>query len=142
LADQDWIGLAIFKNFADQDWIGFNFIGSGLDADWTISQSAHLWAIPHLYKQERIRPTSVERRLIRTHAVLGRAISGGWVPVLGMKVRSLVGLSNHSTFHWRSAHCAPRMLLLSDELMSCCVVGTEMSASNAPCIRTQWTGEC
>jgi len=20
LADQDWIGLAIFKNFADQDW--------------------------------------------------------------------------------------------------------------------------
>jgi len=22
LADQDWIGLMIFKNFADQDWIG------------------------------------------------------------------------------------------------------------------------
>jgi len=33
-ADQDWIGLMIFKNFADQDWIGFNFIGSGLDLDW------------------------------------------------------------------------------------------------------------
>jgi len=32
-ADQDWIGLMIFKNFADQDWIGFNFIGSGLDSD-------------------------------------------------------------------------------------------------------------
>jgi len=43
LADQDWIGQAIFKNFADQDWIGFNFIGSGLDSDWKISQSAHLW---------------------------------------------------------------------------------------------------
>jgi len=28
-ADQDWIGLMIFKNFADQDWIGFNFCGSG-----------------------------------------------------------------------------------------------------------------
>jgi len=41
LADQDWIGLMIFKNFADQDWIGFNFIGSGLDSDWKISQSAH-----------------------------------------------------------------------------------------------------
>jgi len=27
LADQDWIGPIIFKNFADQDWIGFNFIG-------------------------------------------------------------------------------------------------------------------
>jgi len=23
LADHDWIGLAIFKNFADQDWIQF-----------------------------------------------------------------------------------------------------------------------
>jgi len=42
LADQDWIGLMIFKNFVDQDWIGFNFIGSGLDSDWKISQSAHL----------------------------------------------------------------------------------------------------
>jgi len=31
LADQDWIGLNIFKNFADQGWIGFSFIGSGLD---------------------------------------------------------------------------------------------------------------
>jgi len=33
LADQDWIGLMIFKNFVNQDWIGFNFIGSGLDWD-------------------------------------------------------------------------------------------------------------
>jgi len=33
LADQDWIGLMIFKNFADQDWIRFNFIGSGLDSN-------------------------------------------------------------------------------------------------------------
>jgi len=33
LADQDWIGLMIFKNFVDQGWIGFSFIGSGLDAD-------------------------------------------------------------------------------------------------------------
>jgi len=33
LADQDWIGLVIFKNFADQDWIGIHFIGSGLDSD-------------------------------------------------------------------------------------------------------------
>jgi len=33
LADQDWIGLMIFKKFADQHWIGFNFIGSGLDSD-------------------------------------------------------------------------------------------------------------
>jgi len=26
--------------------------------------------------------------------------SGGWVPVSGMKMRSLVGLSVHSAFHW------------------------------------------
>jgi len=44
-ADQDWIGLMIFKNFADQDWIGFNFIESGLDSDWKMSQSVHLWYI-------------------------------------------------------------------------------------------------
>jgi len=45
LADQDWIGLMIFKNLVDQDWIGFNFIGSGLDSDWKISQSANLWKV-------------------------------------------------------------------------------------------------
>jgi len=42
LADQDWIGLMIFKNFAEQDWIGFNFFGSGLDSDRKFCQSAHL----------------------------------------------------------------------------------------------------
>ena len=30
----------------------------------------------------------------------------------------------HSAFHWWSAHCAARMLLLSDKLMSCCAAGT------------------
>jgi len=45
LADQDWIGLMIFKNFADLDWIGFNFFGSGLDSDWKICQSAHFWSV-------------------------------------------------------------------------------------------------
>jgi len=42
-ADQDWIGLMSFKNFAEQGWIGFNFCGSRLDSDWKISQSTHLW---------------------------------------------------------------------------------------------------
>jgi len=45
LADQDWIGLMIFKNFADQDWIGFSFCGSRLGSDWKICQSAHLCCI-------------------------------------------------------------------------------------------------
>jgi len=42
----------------------------------------------------------------------------------GIKIRNLVGLSAHSAFHWRSAHCAARMLLLSDKLMRCCTAGT------------------
>ena len=46
--------------------------------------------------------------------------SGRWVPVSGMKVRGLVGLSARSALHWLSAHCVARMLLLSDELMRCC----------------------
>jgi len=36
-ADQDWIGLMIFKNFADQDWIGLNLIGQ----DWTRTKKFH-----------------------------------------------------------------------------------------------------
>jgi len=40
-------------------------------------------AIPHLYKQERKRPTPVRRRLSRSHAVTGRAIPGGSVPSVG-----------------------------------------------------------
>ena len=62
--------------------------------------------------------------LSETQAVLGRVIPGGWVPVSGMKMRSLVGSSAHSAFHRWSAHCAARMLLLSDKLMSCCAAGT------------------
>jgi len=38
--------------------------------------------------------------LSETQAVLGRVIPGGWVPVSGMKIQSLVVLSNHSAFHW------------------------------------------
>jgi len=49
--------------------------------------------------------------------------SGGCVPVSGIKVQSLVGLSAHSAFHWRSTHCATHMLL-SENLTSCCAAGT------------------
>jgi len=54
----------------------------------------------NLYKHERKRPTLVRIWLSRTHALLGRVIPGGWVPVSGMKMRSLVGLSVHSAFRW------------------------------------------
>jgi len=33
IADQDLIGLIIFKYFADEGWIGFNYYGSGLNSD-------------------------------------------------------------------------------------------------------------
>ena len=41
----------------------------------------------------------------------------GWVPMSRMKVRSLVGLSAHSTFHWLFSQCTTRML--SHKLMIC-----------------------
>ena len=72
-------------------------------------------AIPHLYRRERKRPTPVRRRLRRTQALLGMVIPEVCVPVSGIEVRSLVGLS---------AHCAARMLLLSEKLVSCCAAGT------------------
>jgi len=54
----------------------------------------------------------------QTHAVLGRAIPGGRVPMLGMKAQNLVVFSNHSAFHWWSTQSAALLLSL-DELMSC-----------------------
>jgi len=82
-------------------------------------------AIPHLYKQEWKRLTPVRRRLGQTQALLGRVIPGWRVPVSGIKMRKLVGLSAHSAFHWWSAHHAAHMLLLSEKL-SClaCAAGT------------------
>ena len=83
--------------------------------------------IPHLCKQERKRPTLLKRRLSRTPTVLGKAIPGGWVPMSGMEVRSLVvlSLSNHSALHrWSAQSTTLMLLLLSDELTSCCVAGT------------------
>jgi len=50
-------------------------------------------AIPHLYRQERKRPTLVRRRLSWNQALLGRVIPGVCVLVSGIEVRSLVGLS-------------------------------------------------
>jgi len=74
-------------------------------------------------QQLRKRPPPVLRRLSRTQALLGRVVPGVCVPVSGIEVRSLVGLSAHSAFDWLSAQCTARMLLLSDEPMSCCAAG-------------------
>jgi len=82
--------------------------------------------IPHLCKQERKGPTPVRRQLSRTHAVLRRVIPGEWLPVSGMKVRSLAGLylSNRSTFYRWSSQCAARMLLSVEMMISCCAART------------------
>ena len=78
----------------------------------THSQAAEE-AITHLFKQEWKRPTPVRRRLSPTQALLGRAIPGVWVPMSGIKVRSLVAFSNHSAFHRWPAQSAARLLLSS-----------------------------
>ena len=81
-------------------WIGhWRTTGSTVCSSAPHSQATEE-AIPHLYKQERKRPTPVRRRLSWTQALPGRVIPGGWVPVSGMKMRSLVGLSVRSAFHW------------------------------------------
>jgi len=62
----------------------------GRSMDWTLEDNtwstvcssaphsqASEEAIPHLYKQERKRPTPVRRRLSRIQALLGRIIPGG-----------------------------------------------------------------
>ena len=51
-------------------------------------------AIPHLCKQEWKRLTPVRRWLSWIHAIFSTAILWGWVPMSGMKVQSLVVLSN------------------------------------------------
>jgi len=71
---------------------------NGLDIEGLHGQQSVLLhhthkATPHLYKHERKRPTPVRRRLSRNHAVLGRVIPGGWVPMSAMKVEF------HSALH-------------------------------------------
>ena len=46
------------------------------------------------------------------------------MPVSRMKLRRLIGMSNHFALHRCSAQSAVHMLLLSGELMSCCAAGT------------------
>ena len=97
-------------------------------------------AIPHLYKQEWKRPTSVRRCLSRTTALLGRAIPGGWEPVSGIKVRTLVVLSNHSTFGDPPERRTSIIVdIWTDELL--CGEYKWLSRFEAPCIPSRWTGE-
>ena len=71
--------------------------------------------------------------------------SRGWVLMSGMKVWSLVVFSYHSTLHRWSAQSAAR-LLMSDELMSCYVVGTNGCVDLRCCafaldghVRAEWS---
>ena len=78
--------------------------------------------IPHLYKQERKRPTLVWRRLNQIQRFLGGSFRGVGAGV-GDENAESCGLSVHSAFHWWSAHSAARMLL-AYKLMRCCAAGT------------------
>jgi len=75
----------------------------------------------HLYKQERKRPTLVQRRLSRTQALLGKVIQRG-CQCREWKCGGLWDCppTPHSIGDPRTA----RMLLLSDKLMRYCVAGT------------------
>ena len=101
-------------------------------------------AIFRLCKQKRKRPTPVRRRLSRTHHAVLAGLFQEWVPMSGMKVRSLVVLSNHSAFHRWSAKSAALLLLSSDEQMSCCVRRVQMGASIWDTVHSYRvsTGEC
>jgi len=69
------------------DWTLENNMVDGLF--FCANSQAAEQAIPYLYKQELKRPTPVRRRLSRTHAVLGRAIPGGWCRCQGWKYQPL-----------------------------------------------------
>jgi len=79
-------------------WIGH------LRTTWSAvcSSAPHSQAIegdvPHWYKQERKLPTPLQRRLSRTHAVLGRTFTGGWVPMSKMKVPNFLQLRHMGLF--------------------------------------------
>jgi len=105
------------------------------------SQAAEL-AIPHLYKQERKRPTPVRRRLSRTQAVLGRFAPG----CVG------AGVGDESTESCRVVRplCLPLVIRpvcrtyvvvvkWTDEFL--CGEHKWVSRFETPCIRTRWTGE-
>ena len=82
-------------------------------------------AISHLCKQEQKRRTSVQRRLSRIHAVLGRVIREGWAPMSGMNVRKSCSDLQPLRIPLviRPEHAL--LLLSSDELMSyCCAAAT------------------
>jgi len=81
---------------------GDRWIGHWRTTWSTVCSAPHSQATEEA-RQERKRPTSVRRRLSRTQVLLGRVGAG-------MKIRRRVGLS---------AHCAARVLLLSDKLMRC-----------------------
>ena len=90
---------------------------------WRTTRSTVCSSAPHSQAAEEVDPICTSRSGNVRHRCGGGSAgpmlflkgSFGGVPVSGMKMRSLVGLS---------AHCAARMLLLSDEMMRCCAAGT------------------
>ena len=99
-------------------------------------------SIPHLYKQERKRPTRVRRRLSRTQALVGRVIPGRCVPVSGMKMRSLVGFVRPPRIPLEIRPMRRTSVVVvrkTDALL--CGGYKWVSRFEAPCICTRWAGE-
>jgi len=92
-------------------------------------------AMLHLCKQERKRSTPVWRRISWTHAILGRAISWGRVPVSGMKLPNPCSVVQPLCIpSVVNSERAALLLLSSDELMSCCAAG----ANGCLVLRCSW----
>jgi len=86
------------------------------------------------------KPDTGALRLSGTQALLGKVTPRVWVS--GMKMRSLVGLSNYSALHWWSAHCAASIVIVvrwTDELLYDGYIW--LSPFATPCICTRLTGE-
>jgi len=104
------------------------------------SQAAEVaMSYPMCGKQEQKRLTPVGRRLSWTHAVLGRAIPGGWVGDESTEPRSAFQ-PFHFPFVIRPERCTSVTIVRwTDELL--CSGYNWVSRFEMPCIPTQWTGE-
>ena len=92
-------------------------------------------AIPYKCKQKRKCPTPIRRRLKWTHAVLGRVIPRGCVPMSGIKVRSLqISITDRPT-KCSGKDSAEKHLILLDlsktKMVSCSEMRTFLAAGES-----------
>jgi len=98
-------------------------------------------AIPYLYKQERKRPTPVQRRLSRTQALLGRVIPGVWLTVVGDENAEPCGVVRPLCIPLVIRPLCRTYVVVrwTDEML--CGGYKLVSRFEAPCVCTRWTDE-